>query len=271
MTKLAAGVVGLIFALGTLVAGAQAPPPAGQPPAPAPGAVQGGRGAQAGVPPTPRAQAPVDLTGTWVSVVTEDWRWRMITPPKGDYPSIPLNDEAKKLANAWDPSADTAAGEQCRSYGAGNIMRTPGRVRISWENDTTLKVETEAGTQTRRFVFGRPGAEPRTERTWQGNSAAVWQPAGGARRGGGPARGGSLRVVTTGMRAGYLQKNGVPISENAVVTEYFNRTSEPNGDQWLVVTTVVEDPRYLNTRHARSSHFKKASDETFTPTACEAS
>jgi hypothetical protein len=254
MTKQVAGTIGFLLALGTLVG------------------AQGGRGGQGGPPPTPRAQQPIDLTGTWVSIVTEDWRWRMITPPKGDFPSIPMNAEARKVAEAWDPARDTAAGEQCRSYGAANIMRVPGRIRIAWENDTTLRVDTEAGTQTRLFLFGRPQAAG--ERTWQGTSAATWQFAGGGRRGGGPAPGrpgGSLRVVTTNMRAGYLQKNGVPYSEDAVVTEYFNTTREPNGDQWLVVTTVVEDPRYLNTRFARSSHFKKVADTPWNPTACEAS
>ena len=253
MRKVIAGTIGAVLALGVIAAGAQAPQ-GGAPPAPAP---------------TPRAQSPIDLTGTWVSVVTEDWRWRMMTPPKGDYPSIPLNDAAKKIADAWDPARDAAAGEQCRSYGAAAIMRVPGRVRISWENDTTLRVETEAGTQTRRFVFGR-SAPAAGEKTWQGNSVANWQMAGG-RRGGGPGGGGSLRVVTTGMRPGYLQKNGVPYSENAVVTEYFNRASEPNGDQWLVVTTVVQDPQYLSSRFARSSHFKKVGDTPWNATACEAS
>ncbi len=255
MTRIITGTIGLVLALGALAYGAQAPQGGGPPAAP----------------PTPRAQSPIDLTGTWVSVVTEDWRWRMMTPPKGDYPSIPLNAEARKIADAWDPARDTAAGEQCRSYGAAAIMRAPGRVRLSWENDATLKVETEAGTQTRRFVFGRP-ASATGEKTWQGTSVANWQFAGGGGdRGSGPARGGSLRVVTTGMRPGYLQKNGVPYSENAVVTEYFNRTSEPNGDQWLLVTTVVQDPRYLTSRFARSSHFKKVADTPWTPTACEAS
>ena len=253
MKRVIAGTIGVVLALSALAYGAQAPQGGGQPATP---------------PPTARAQAPIDLTGTWVSVVTEDWRWRMMTPPKGDYPSIPLTPEARKIADAWDPARDAAAGEQCRSYGAAAIMRAPGRVRFTWENDTTLKVDTEAGTQTRRFVFGRPAAS-KGDKTWQGTSVANWQMAGG--RGAGPARGGSLRVVTTGMRAGYLQKNGVPYSENAVVTEYFNRTDEPNGDQWLVVTTVVQDPQYLTSRFARSSHFKKVADTSWTPTACEAS
>jgi hypothetical protein len=263
MKRLIVGTIGAMLALGTLL-GAQ------------------GRG-QGGPAPTPRAGAPIDLTGTWVSVVTEDWRWRMVTPPKGDFPSIPLNAEARKIAESWDPARDTAAGEQCRSYGAGNVMRNPGRVRVSWENDTTLKVETEAGTQTRLFLFGGaqpagdpstssgPGrAESRPERSWQGTSRAQWVMAGG-RRGGGPLRGGSLTVVTTNLRPGYLQKNGVPYSEEARVTEYFNVTTEPNGDAWMVVTTLVEDPRYLNTRFVRSSHFKKTADAGWSPTPCEAS
>jgi hypothetical protein len=261
MNRLVAGTIGAILALSALAYGAQgaqggaqpgAPPAASEPPR-----VEG------------RAQAPIDLVGTWVSVVTEDWRWRMMTPPKGDYPSIPLNAEAKKIADAWDPARDASAGEQCRSYGAAAIMRAPGRIRISWENDTTLRVDTEAGTQTRRFVFGRP-APSTGEKTWQGASVANWQLTGG-RRGGGPNRGGSLRVMTSGMRAGYLQKNGVPYSENAVVTEYFNRTNEPNGDQWLVVTTIVQDPQYLTSRFARSSHFKRVAGTPWNPTACEAS
>ena len=64
------------------------------------------RGQGRGAPPTPRAAAPVDLTGYWVSVVTEDWRFRMVTPPKGDYASVPLNAEARRVADAWDPSKD---------------------------------------------------------------------------------------------------------------------------------------------------------------------
>jgi hypothetical protein len=221
--------------------------------------------------PTPRAQAPVDLTGYWVSIVTEDWRWRMVTPPKGDYASIPMTPAARKVADAWDPKRDAASGEACRAYGAGAIMRVPGRIHITWENDTTLRVDTEAGTQTRLFRFGAPGpVTPAAPPSWQGRSAAQWQISGGRR--GAPPAGGSLRVVTTGLRPGYLRKNGVPYSANAVVTEYYNRTNEPNGDTWLVVTTVVEDPMYLNGRFVTSSHFKKAMDgSVWNPTPCEVS
>jgi len=111
---------------------------------------------RSGAPPPPRAAAPVDLTGNWVSLVSEDWRFRMFTPPKGDFTGVPLNPEGRTAAQAWDPEKDTAAGEQCRAYGAGGVMRLPGRIRITWVDDTTLKVETDAGTQTRLFRFGPP-------------------------------------------------------------------------------------------------------------------
>lgn len=261
MRRLAATVVAAIAA-GTFSVAAQQPP--------------AGRGVP---PPTPRAQAPIDLTGVWVSIVTEDWRWRMMTPPKGDYSSVPLTAEARKVADAWDPARDRAAGEACRAYGAAAIMRVPGRIRMSWENDTTLRVDTEAGTQTRLFRFissasDSVGAEaaqaPDRTASWQGHSIAQWQIAGGGRPGAAP-RGGSLRVVTTGMRPGYLRTNGVPYSANASLTEYYNRTNEPNGDSWLVVTTIVEDPQYLEARFVTSSHFKKAADASnWNPTPCAA-
>ena len=142
----------------------------------------------------------------------------------------------------------------------------PGRLHITWENDNTLRVDTEAGTQTRMLRFGALFfCDPKT---WQGNSLAQWQFAGGRR--GGPG-GGTLKVVTNQMKAGYLQKNGVPYSENAVLTEYFDLTKESNGDQWLIVIAVVEDPQFLTGRFVRSTHFKKIADGSeWKPTPCAA-
>jgi hypothetical protein len=257
--------IACVTVLGVLAAGmtaAQAGGPQG-------GGLQGG-GRQGGPAVSPRTAAPTDLTGLWVSVVTEDWRWRMRTPPRGDYASLPLTQAAITVADAWDPARDTAAGEECRGYGGAAIMRRPGRVRLSWDNDTTLKLEAEAGTQTRLFVFGPPATAGAP--SWQGVAQATWLPAGGpGRRGGGPPRGGQLRVITTNLRPGYLRKNGVPYSGNARVTEHFTRVSEANGDSWLIVTTLVEDPQYLNARFIVSSHFKKVPDgSAWTPTPCAA-
>jgi len=228
-------------------------------------------------PASPRAIAPYDFTGHWVSVVTEDWRWRMMTPAKGDYASVPLNADAARVADTWDPARDEAAGEQCRSYGAPAIMRVPGRLHITWQDDATLRIDTDAGSQTRLLRFGVPGSDPKSGSdpavaaapTWQGQSIALWESSGGGRRRSAPVLGGSLKVITTGMRPGYLRKNGVPYSADAILTEYYNGTHEDNGDAWLIVTTVVQDPRYLNGRFFTSSHFKKLPDASgWKPTPC---
>lgn len=255
----------------------------------------GGRGAPQ-PPASPRAGAPIDLTGYWVSVVTEDWRWRMTTPQKGDYQSLPLNAEARKVADAWDRTKDEASGEQCKPFGVGNIIRQPGRIHITWQDDTTLKMEFDAGTQTRLMHFDKaqPASGPRT---WQGYSVAEWlRPGrnnvadlrvadaagtvpggGGAGLRGAPPRsakmfeGGSMRVVTTNFRDGYLRTNGVPYSENASISEHFDLLpAQPNGDVWLIVSTVINDPKYLADTLYMSTHFKKEADGSkWNPTPCQ--
>lgn len=230
---------------------------------------QGRGGAQA--PATAKAAAPIDLTGYWVSLVTEDWRYRMMTPALGDFPSVPVTPAARALANAWDPAKDEAAGNQCKGYGAVNIIRMPGRLHITWQDDNTLKIETDTGMQTRLFHFGAWQA-PAGEATWQGDSVATWEFAGGrAPRGGAPARGGDLAAVTTHMKAGYVQKNGVPYSANAMLTEHFDVTHEPDGKTLLIATEMVEDPMYLARRYQRSTHFRKQDDASgWDPQPCSA-
>jgi hypothetical protein len=298
----------LALAILALAAAAQPPSPAPPPPRSA------------------RESALADLTGHWVAQITEDWRWRMVTPPKGDYASVPLNPAGRAVADSWDLANDVAAGAQCRAFGAGGIMRQPTRLRIAWADDDTLRVEADAGEQTRLFRFGT-AHEPRPERTWQGDSAAEWlgpppaagmfgfgtavptgfrqaapndaqaargndagpgardgapsaaparargaaasAAAAGARaRDGGPSSGGSLKVVTTNLRAGYLRKNGVLYSEDAVITEYWDRVSM-FGNDYLQVVVVVDDPTYLTAPFVVSSHFKREPDDSkWNPTPC---
>ena len=228
-------------------------------------AQQGQRGPQ--TPQTAKGTAAIDITGTWVSVITEDWKFRMVTPRKGDYDGVPGSVEAFRIANAWDPAKDEAAGEQCKGYGAVGVMRQPGRLRISWQDDNTLKMELTAGTQTRVFHFGKAEA-PSGEPTWQGYSAAQWEYAITGR---GEPRKGDLKVITTHLKSGYSRKNGVPYSANAHLTEYYQRMSAPNGDQWLTVISELRDPQYLSETWVVSEHFKKVADNAgWAPEACSA-
>jgi hypothetical protein len=224
-----------------------------------------GRG---GPPPAPKAAAPIDLTGYWVSIVDEDWRFRMVVPPPGDYQGVPMTAAARKVADAWDPNKDEASGDQCKAFGAPAILREPEHLHITWQDDRTLKVETDTGTQTRTFHFGE--AKPASgAATLQGDSTAAWELSGGGRSG--PVRGGTLKVTTSHLKAGYLRKNGVPYSDNAALTEYYDVLHERNNDTMLVVTVVVTDPQYLREPFIVTSHFKKQADNAgWTPTACSA-
>jgi hypothetical protein len=207
---------------------------------------------------TAKAFAPVDLTGYWVAFVTEDWRFRMITPRKGDYQPVPMTPEARKVADAWDPAADEAAGNQCKAYGAAALMRLAARFHITWQDENTLRIDSDYGTQTRLLHFN-PAQSSQGERTWQGFSSAQWD------------KPSSLKVMTTNLRAGYLRKNGVPYSQNAVVTEYFDIAPIPGGGQVLLVTTIVDDPLYLRQPFTVSSQFKKEADGSkWDPTPCTA-
>jgi hypothetical protein len=245
-------------------------------------AQRGGRGQGGGGGASARESAPLDLTGQWVSLVTDDWRWRMMVPPKGDVLYLPVSDTGRRAAEQWDPAKDEANGEACRAYGAGGIMHMPGRLRISWENDNALKVETDTGQQTRLFNFG--ASQPASgEPTWQGYSVAAWELPGaaggrGGRRGGGggagatgtPLRpGSSMRAVTTRMRPGYYRRNGVPYGATATLTEWFATITEPDGNTYLLVTNILEDAQYLNAPYVRTVQFKKQTDTSgWNPTPC---
>ena len=267
-----------------------------------------GAGRGRGAPPTPRTAqevAPIDLTGNWVAIVTEDYRWRMVTPPKGDVASIPINAEGRKATEAWDLAKDNSATLQCKAFGVGGIMRQPGRLArlLGESHDAEARVRCRHADAAAALRPRRP--QPAERKTWQGYSIATWEgpgvgrggepgpgnvnavarggqivvPGGGGQglRGGPPprgqasiVRGGSLKVATTQFREGYLRKNGVPYSEQATITEYFHRLpAHANGDEWLHVTTIVEDPRYLTQPFYTSTHFKRESDGTkWTPTPC---
>jgi hypothetical protein len=235
-------------------------------------------GARAGTPASARAAATDDYTGYWVSEVTEKWRMRMLVPDKNDYTMVPLNPEGRRVAAMWDPAKDQASGEACRGYGAASLLQVPGRLHITWQDDNTLRMDTDSGTQTRLFHFG--GSAPAAEKpSWQGYSVAEWggdEPRDRRDGQGGPVQDKEgrlivdraqqkpsdyLKVVTTRLRPGYLQKNGVPYSGNALVEEYFDTFSDPyTKNTWLVVTTMVTDPQYLIEPLLMHAHFKKLPD-----------
>jgi hypothetical protein len=248
---------------------------------PVAGFAQGGRGAEPAR--TAKSVAPIDVTGYWMSMIVDEWRFR-VTPQKGDIPWMPLNPEARKVAGAWDPAKDEAEGKACKAYGAVGITQRPGRMHITWADDNTLKADFDTGTQTRLFHFSAAPAD-KGAASLQGYSAAAWiapgnvllftgdgfVPALGGRGGRpvGPPPTGTLRVTTTNMLPGYVRKNGVPYSEKAVLTEHFNRVSGEQNDSYLVMTQFVDDPTYLNQPFIRTYTWKQVPDAAgWDPTPC---
>lgn len=217
----------------------------------------------------PPPWAKQQLPGYWVSLVTQNWRLRMVTPAKGDFIGIPLTAAAQKIADAWDPAKDEAAGQQCRAYGAAGIMMRPERLHISWQDDATLQMQIDDGTQTRMMHMGGGTAPADFQASWQGYSAAKWMQ---RREYGATAPDAHyLEVTTTHMLPGYLRQNGVPYSGNAVLTEDYDLIDAGPRGMYLIVSTTVADPLYLDYPLILSAIFQKQSnDDGWDPTPCSA-
>lgn len=219
-----------------------------------------------------RSAALADLTGTWVSVISEDWIWRMVTPLIGDLSNIPLNVTAREIAMQWRPEND--AGNECLAYGAPAIMSEPARLKISWENDLTLKMEIDSGMQTRFLNFDENLSPDEPSR--QGHTIASWNrgisnPSRGSLGavGGFGDKGATLVAHTNNLIPGYLRKNGIPFSNQTTVTEYFEVLELADGHTWLFDIIVVNDPVFLTEPWVVSRNFRKeANDSMWDPQEC---
>lgn len=224
-----------------------------------------------GAPPAQPAQkeAPFDSSGYWVSLITEAWHYRMLVPGPGDYDEIPLSLAGKEFADAFNAKADEAAGKACEAYGAPVLLWLPTRLHISWADENTLRVDTDAGMQTRLLRF-KPSAQDKNQPpSWQGMTTAKWViygagGFGGGRNSGAPAPGpryGYIKATTTDLLPGLLRKNGVPYGgKTTSMTEYWEQHTAPGGAQWLIVTTVLHDPVYLADPYVFSPTFRKEPD-----------
>lgn len=227
-------------------------------------------------PPTARAQEPFDPTGYWVSLVTQNWQYRMVVPGPGEYADIPMNPMAKKTADAWRAATDIAAGKQCEAYGAAVIMRNPERLHIGWQDDETLRVDIDEGQQTRLLHFKPAASGTPQAPSLQGYSTAQWVLYTEANTFGAPARTGagephygSLRVDTVDMLPGLLRKNGVPYGADTKMSEYWDLRVVSPTQQWITVSTKVEDPQYLFEPYVYDSIFQKEPDGSkWAPSPC---
>jgi hypothetical protein len=258
--------------------------------------------------PTARDLAPIDLTGYWTAVVTEDWPQRMLDPTKGDFGAgppgavqtpgrvpvglgpnpadegnIPYEAAGSRAALAWDPGAN----DHCLAYGAPGILRQATRLHISWIDDNTLRLNTDLGATTRSLHFApapRPGRMNYIGGRYvpEKKLADFEVPAGLDRSsmgfsvarwtafgGQNYVAGGYLKVETTNLTRGYYWRNGMPYTEDAKLIEHFRTMTLPDGSSWILLTLKVEDPEYLTQPFLVNYHFRKLpNDSSWNPQPC---
>lgn len=222
-----------------------------------------------------QTQAPFDLQGYWVSVITQNWQFRMIVPGPGEYADIPINRPAKAFADAWNANTEEAAGRQCEAYGGAVIMRLPERVHIHWQDPNILQVDTDSGMQTRLLHFGATGPAADEPLSLQGYSRARWVKLTRSTQQFAPptvapnGHAGSLEISTDHLQAGLLRKNGVPYGSRTRVHEWWDVRTEPGGQQWLSISTRVVDAEYLLSPYIYDSIFTREADASgWDPSPC---
>ena len=190
------------------------------------------------------AGAQVDFSGEWRAVTNEV---DAEGPEIGDYTGLPINAEARAVAEAWDASVLSLPELQCRPHPAPYAERTPGNpanAQMRWwkevdpaTQELTAYRKRGAWMEPERTIWmdGRPHPPEYAPHTWQGFSTGQWQ-------------GNTLVVRTTHIKEGFLRRNGVPHSDKLVMTEYFVRHGS-----YLTSNLYVEDPVYLEEPLLRNS------------------
>jgi hypothetical protein len=200
------------------------------------------------------ASAQIDLTGTWAARIHEDLEGELL----GDYTGLPINDEARARADAWQQARQAMSERQCIMFTSHYVVRGPQSLQITSETDPisgrviALRM-TGAIDRVPRTIWidGRAHPSPLARHTPAGFSTGVWQ-------------GDRLLVTTTHLAEGVLSRNGVPSSDQATIREYLVR----HGDR-LTIVMVLYDPIYLEEPYLRSQTWVLDPAVQVMPEPCE--
>jgi glyoxylase-like metal-dependent hydrolase (beta-lactamase superfamily II) len=203
------------------------------------------------------ALAQVDLTGMWAPIFHEDQIERIPGPDVGDYAGLPINDAMRLRADSWDASLLTLPEHQCKPHPSTYGFRGVGNLRISAEvNEKTqsiIKLHTHIQWQEQKrdiWLDGRPHPPDYAAHTWQGFSTAQWE-------------GNVLVVKTTHLKAGWIRRNGLLITDQATMTERFIRHGN-----YLTHVYMIEDPNYLTEPLIKTSGFQLVQNPAMQPYPC---
>ena len=191
------------------------------------------------------AVGQVDFSGEWAPLYHEDAPERLPGPELGDYTELPINAAARMRADSWDADRISVVEQyQCRPHGSDYSMRGLGNLRVWREMDQTTQRLVAFRTHmlawdSERAIYmdGLPHPPEYAAHTWQGFSTGAWE-------------GNMLTITTTHLKENYIRRNGVPRSDQAIVTEHWTR----HGD-YLTVTTVIDDPVFLTEPLVRSDNW----------------
>jgi hypothetical protein len=202
--------------------------------------------------------AQLNLVGYWNPLFHEDVDERIPGPSIGDYLGLPINDAARLRAESWDASLLSMPEHQCKPHPSTYGFRGVGALRI-WEDrdeDTQrlVKIHTHIAWQEQHRVIWMDGREHPPDyapHTWQGFSTGSWE-------------GDVLVVKTTHLKAGWMRRNGLPLSDRATMTDRFHRYGDV-----LTHVMIVEDPVYLTEPLVKTNGFLFSPNGTMTPYPCE--
>jgi hypothetical protein len=204
------------------------------------------------------ALAQVDLSGVWTPIFHEDQVERIPGPDLGDYAGLPITEAARQRALTWDASLLTLPEHQCKPHPSTYGFRGVGNLRIWADQDPStqavIKLHTHVQWMEQHreiWMDGRPHPAAHAAHTWQGFSTGRWE-------------GDTLVVSTTHLKAGWMRRNGVPLSDEATMEDRFIR----HGDL-LTHVYIISDPHYLSEPLVRSNGFRLSLNARIDPYPCE--
>jgi hypothetical protein len=205
------------------------------------------------------ASAQIDFSGVWAPIMHEDAPERGPGPEIGDYSGLPITDAVRLRALTWDASILTLPEHQCKPHPSTYGFRGVGNLRITNDVDPTtfqlIKINTHIQWQEQRreiWMDGRPHPPEYAAHTWQGFSTGKWE-------------GDALVASTTHLKAGWMRRNGLALSDNATMEDRFYR----HGDL-LTHVYVISDPYYLSEPLVKTNGFRLTTQITNQPYPCEA-
>jgi hypothetical protein len=204
------------------------------------------------------AEAQINLMGYWNPIYQEDNLERIPGPDIGDYAGLPINDAARLRAESWEASLLTLPEHQCKPHPSTYGFRGVGTLRI-WEDrdretQALVSINTHIEWQEQRrtiWMDGRPHPPDYAPHTWQGFSTGHFE-------------GGVLVVETTHLKAGWIRRNGLPLSDEATMVDRFHRYGDI-----LSHVMIISDPVYLTEPLVKTNLFQLTPTGTMTPYPCE--